>query len=534
MNRTPVIPDGDLSRRAFLRLTGLGATAIAAAAPTLTRAADRLRHATAGPRRGGALRLGNAADVVSFEPYAVSDNASIWTMLLLYDQLTRPTRDGLGVEPNLAQSWDVSPDGATYTFHLRPGVTFHDGSPLTAADVKFCVERAAFAQKTQWAFLLAALKGMEVVDQRTVRAYLHHAHAPFLADLALFATSIYPRALFEQVGQKLWQHPIGSGPFAFQSWTRGSEVVLARNPHFWRNNGQPYVDTFHNLVSADATTRVLQVQSGELDIALSPPLALARSLQGNPSVTIHADTIMSSNFVLLNVTKPPLTDKLVRRALNYAVDKEAIVKHVLYGFGTPSGQALPEMFGYDPALKPYPYNPAKARALLAQAGYPHGFTLQMLVGAGSGEAKEITTIMQQEFARIGVNMSLQTMDVGTLNSVLENPPHNYQLALGYVTSDIVDPDELVGLTMVGDAGTRAIWTLYNNATVNALARQAAATANPLKRLRLYYEIDRIHHDDAPMVFLGSAPSVTLTSSAVQGFKVLPTGNYRLEEVWLQK
>jgi peptide/nickel transport system substrate-binding protein len=155
------------------------------------------------------------------------------------------------------------------------------------------------------------------------------------------------------------------------------------------------VDSVHTMVVADPNTRVLQVQSGELDIAHVPPLSLARALQGNPAVTVHVDDAMTSSFVLLNVTKPPLNHKLVRQALNYAVDKEAIVQHVLFGFGTPSGQALPRMFGYVPTIKPYPYNPAKARALLAKAGYPHGFALEMLVGAGSAEGKEIATILQQ-------------------------------------------------------------------------------------------------------------------------------------------
>jgi peptide/nickel transport system substrate-binding protein len=531
MTHRPLIPDGGLSRRAFLCLAGLGAAAVAAGAPALAQATDRRGSATSSPRRGGALRLGTAADVVSFEPYAVSDNASIWTMLLLYDQLTRPSKDGLRVEPSLAQAWDISPDGNTYTFHLRPDVTFHDGSPLTAADVAFCVERAASAPTSQWAGLLTALKGMEVVDRHTVRAHLHRPYAPFLADLALFATSIYPKRLFEQLGTRLWEHPIGSGPFTFSSWARGSEVVLARNPHFWRSASQPYVDTVHTLVVPAATTRVLQVQSGALDIALSPPLAQARSLQQNPSVTVHVAPFLASNMVLLNVTKPPLTSKLVRQALNYAVDKEALVKHLLFGFGTPSGQALPPMFGYDPAIKPYPHDPARARALLKQAGYPHGFSLQMLVGTGSAEAREVATVLQQDFAQIGVTLSLQTLEVTTLDSVLTGPAHDYELALGYMSSDIVDPDELVTFAMAGDGGTQALWTLYNNPTVNRLAHQAAATTNRKARQGLYYQLDRLHHDDAPMIFLASGRSVTLTSAAVQGFKVLPTGNYRLEECW---
>jgi peptide/nickel transport system substrate-binding protein len=118
-------------------------------------------------------------------------------------------------------------------------VAFHDGSPLTAADVAFCIQRAAGAENTQWAFILAALEGVEVVDWRTVRAHLHHPHAPFLADLALFAASIYPGTLFEQLGKKLWQHPIGTGPFTFAAWTRGNEVVLTRHPHSGATEDNP-------------------------------------------------------------------------------------------------------------------------------------------------------------------------------------------------------------------------------------------------------------------------------------------------------
>jgi peptide/nickel transport system substrate-binding protein len=529
-DRAPLIPDGGFTRRQFLRLTGAAAGALAlVGVPGVAEAA-----LTAGaPKRGGALRLGNTADVISFEPYAVSDNVSIWTMLLMYDQLTRPTRDGLQIEPGLAQSWDISKDGKTYTFHLRPGVKFHDGSPVTASDVKFCVERAAFAKNTQWAFILAALNRMEVVDAHTVRAHLKQPHAPFLSDMALFATSIYPAKLFHQMGKKFWQHPIGTGAFKFQSWKHGSEVVLVRNPHFWRNPAQPYADSFHNLIVADANTRVLQVQSGELDIAVFVPPSQAKAMQHSSSVTVHLDNFMDSHFAPINITKPPLTDKRVRQALNYGVDKNVIVNKVLFGLGTTSGQALPLMFGDDPALKPYPYDPTKAKALLKAAGHPNGFSLKLLVDASIDTDKEIATLMQQQLSKIGVQLTIQIMEEGALLQVTENPPYNYEITLGYMTSDIIDPDELISFAVAGDAGTKAIWTLYNSATVNSLSKRAAAEPNRAKRQQLYSEIDRIHHDDAPMIFLHREFSLTMTSSKVHGFKVLPTGNYRLEEVWLQ-
>ena len=532
MKRTPLIPDGGLSRRAFLRLTGMGAAAVAAGSPALTQAADRLARPTGSPRRGGSLRLGDTGDVTSFEPYAVSDNWSIWTMLLIYDQLTRPTVDGLNVEPSLASSWHISDDGKTYTFPLRRGVTFHDGSELTAADVKFCVERAAFQKNSQWAFIFDAFKGMDVVDKYTVRAHLKRPHAPFLSDMALFATSVYPKKLFEEIGSKLWRHPVGTGPFTFVSWKRGSELVLARNPRFWRKNGQPYIDAYHHMVVQDPNARVLQVQSGELDISLFPPLAQVKALQGNPQVVVHVDNFMASNFVTMNVTKKPFTDKRVRQALNYATDKQALIHKVLFGYGKASGQALPIMFGYDRSIKPYPYDPKKAKELLTQAGYPHGLSFTMVTSSSSD--KTLETLLQQQWAQVGIHMSIQTVEENTLLNLVQHPPHNYQIGPGYMTSDIVDPDELVSFAMAGNGGTLAIWTLYNNKTVNDLAAKGAATLNREERRKIYARLSRIHHDDAPMVFLYTTPSVTLTTPAVQGFKVLPTGNFRLEQVWLNK
>jgi len=522
--RAPLIPDGGFSRRDFLKLTGAAVGAVAlAGVPDLADAAS--------PRHGGTLTLGNTADVVSFQPYAVSDNVSIWTMLLIYDQLTRPSVNGLSIEPGLAKSWDISKDGKTYTFHLHPNVRFHDGSPLTAADVKFCVEEAAFAKNTQWAFILAALKGMEVVDTHTIRAHLKQPHSPFLSDMALFATSIYPAKLYHQLGNKLWNHPIGTGPFKFQSWKRGSQVNLVRNPHFWRNSSQPYVSAFHNMVVPDANTRVLQVQSGELDIALFVPPAQAKNLQHSSGVTVHVDNFMDSHFVTMNITKKPLNDKRVRQALNYAINKDAIVSKILFGFGQPSGQALPNMFGADPAVKPYPYSPSKAKQLLKAAGHSSGVKLECLVDASQSTDQQVATLMQEQLRAVGVNMSIKIVEEGTLLKIIENKPFNYQMSPGYMTSDIIDPDELISFAVAGDGGTYAIWTLYNNPKVNSLAKQAAGEPNRAKRLKLYYEIDRIHHDDAPMIFLYRTPSLTLTSSKVKGFKVLPTGNYRLEEVW---
>lgn len=525
MQRAPLIHDPRFSRRRFLQLTAAGMAGAGLATAGL--AAPGAGAAT--PRRGGVLRLGQVGDVKSFDGPLISDNNSIWTMLLIYDQLTRPTVDGLNIEPGLATTWDISKDGKTYTFHLRRGVKFHDGSPVTADDVKFSVERAVNIKGSQWSFLFTGFQGMQVVDQYTVRAHLSEPRAPFLSDVALFATSVLPKKLVESMGESFFQHPIGTGPFMFKSWTKGSEIVFVRNPHSFRAP-LPYVDEYHNIVVGDDNTRTLQVESGELDIGLFVPPQLATSLKSNPNVVLHQDNFLDSHFIVLQNQRPHFQDKLVRQAMNYAIDKDVIIKKLLYGFGAPSGQAMPDMFGYSPKVQPYPYDPAKARALMAKSKYPKGFTTTMIIDASTRAADTpLAELVQQQLKQIGITVNIQVLDDATALAKTQSP--NYDMALGYMTSDIVDPDELMSFAIVPHGGTNAIWTYYLNPQVDKLAAQAAAITDRTKRQALYDQINTIHHDDAPMIFLYRTPSLSVTGSKVQGFKVLPTGNYRLEEVW---
>ncbi len=525
--RAPLIHDPRFTRSDFLKLTAAG---VAGAGLAGTGLGSALARSDEAPKRGGILRLGQLGDVKSFDGPTISDNNSIWTMLLIYDQLTRPTADGRSVEPSLAQSWDISADGKTYTFHLRPGVKFHDGSPVTADDVKFSVERAAFLKGSQWSFLFPGFKGMEVVDQHTVRAHLSGPRAPFLSDVALFATSVLPKKMVESMGEKFFQAPVGTGPFMFKSWTKGSEIVLTRNPNYFRAP-QPYVDEYHQLIVQDANTRVLQVQNGELDIALFVPPASAGSLQGNSNVILHQDNFFDSHFVKIDTAgKPFVRDKLVRQALNYAIDKDAIVKHFIFGFGSAAGQALPNMFGASPSVKPYPYDMNKAKALMAKSKFPKGFTMTMLVDASTAAPdKQIAEYMQSQYTQLGITMNIVVLDDAGFSAKTHTT--TYDMAIDYMTSDIVDPDELMSFAVVPHGGTDADWTYYQNPTIDKLAVQAASILDHQQRQKIYDRINVMHHDDAPMVFLYWATSLSVTSSKVQGFKVLPTGNYRLEQCW---
>jgi peptide/nickel transport system substrate-binding protein len=284
------------------------------------------------------------------------------------------------------------------------------------------------------------------------------------------------------------------------------------------------------MVVGDDNARVLQVENGELDIALFVPYAQASAVKANPNVVLHEDNFFDSHFIVLQNTVPHLSDKYVRQAMNYAIDKNAIIQHILFGYGQPSGQAMPDMFGYSSSVQPYPYDPAMAKSLMAKSKYPNGFTTTLLVDASTAAAdKPVAEIVQEQLKAIGITVNIQVLDDAT--DLARTTSKNYEMAIGYMTSDIIDPDELMSFAVVPDGGTDAIWTYYQNPTIDKLAAQAAAVTDHAQRQKIYDQINRMHHDDAPMIFLYHTPSLSATSNKLQGFKVLATGNYHLEDCW---
>ena len=230
---------------------------------------------------GGTISMSLADDdVQNFDPIIPTDNMSIWTMLLIYDTLIRVGPDGNSLEPGLAESWTASEDGLVYTFTLR-ATNFHDGTPATSADVVYSLGRTVESPDSQWSFLYPAGTTFEATDEKTVVVTLPNAWAPFEADLALFGACIIPKAAHEAQAEQLFQNPIGTGPFVFESWEKGVEIVLTKNPSFWEA-GKPYLDELTFKVLTDANSRMLQFQSGDLDIATAVPFSQIEVTPGEP------------------------------------------------------------------------------------------------------------------------------------------------------------------------------------------------------------------------------------------------------------
>ncbi|WP_175995414.1 ABC transporter substrate-binding protein [Burkholderia vietnamiensis] len=474
------------------------------------------------------LRLGVRADALTLDPIASSDNPSIWTELLIYDQLVRPSRDGKRIEPGIAESWIISTDGKVYRFKLRADARFSNGQPVTAADVVYSLKRAA-GEKSSWASFFKPIATYVAADDHTVVMKLDKPFTPMLNNLAMFSASILPQKLVDQQGPAFFDHPVGSGPFVLKSWARGQRQVFEKNPYYWEK-GKPSVDSASVEIVPDDNARVLKLKAGELDAIVGIPYNQVESLMHDSNIAVQSAPVFRIDVVQLNTTKPPFGDPRVREALNLAVDKASIIKGILRGNGRAATSSLPVMAYNNTQLRPWPLDIAKAKSLLTQAGLADGFKTSMLVPGGDTTALQVAGALQAELAQIGVQVVLRTIEASTQFSATKTG--NYEMSLSYATSDTIDPDQLTGFTAVNPERANAFHTQWKDKRVNELYAQERVTPDGEARGKMFKEIEQRIHDGAPFIFLYTPTEPYAYRRDVTGFEVLPTSNYSLKSVVL--
>lgn len=476
----------------------------------------------------GVLRLAQTQDLVSLDPIATSDNASIFAQLLIFDTLLRPSKDATKLEPGLAESWQVSADGTTYTFKLREA-KFSDGTPVTSADVAFSLKRAG-SDASNWKRFFSGIETIETPDQRTVILTLKKTFTPLLNNLALFSSAILPQRAFEAAPDRFFEKPIGSGPFTVAAWNKGQGLSLKKNASYWQA-GKPDLDGAELLVIPEGNSRVLKLQAGEIDVALEIPLNQLQSLSRSGAIKTAVADVLRSDFVMMNTKKKPFDDVRVRQALNYAVDKEGLVKALLYGTGKVANSPMPPMAYADSTLKPYSHDVAKAKALLKEAGYADGFKTSLLIHSGRPLHRQLGQAMQSALAQVGVTAEIKLVEGGTHWSTTK--AGDYEMAVSYASSDTIDPDQLAGFLIVNPERANAYHTEWKSERVNELYEKERVTADGPERGGMFKEMIKLAHEGAPSVFLFYPGTSYAYRSNVEGFEVLPTSNFRLEDVKLK-
>jgi peptide/nickel transport system substrate-binding protein len=478
--------------------------------------------------------IGQTAEPKSLDPHVATSLNDFRILVNIYEGLVRFREGTLEPEPALASAWDISDDGRRYTFHLREDVLFQDGTVFDAEAVKFNFERMCDQDHPfhhtgpfPLAFFFDKIENIEVADRYTVVFHLAEPFAPLLSNLAYPTGLMVSPAAVQRHDMNYGRQPTGTGPFRFVQWEARRRIVLERNPAYWGEPTRPGTLVFRPLT--DPMTRVAELMAGGVDIVteLSPDnVALLRD---STRFVVHEQTGPHLWFVILNTREGPFRDKRVRQAVNYAIDKRALVEHVLQHTATEAAGPVPDAFGWasNDNIKPYPHDPEHARSLLQEAGYDNSVTVRLLAptsGSGMLSPIQMATAIQGNLAEVGIDVHIETYEWNTflakVNRGLAGQGDMAEMA--WMTND---PDTLPYLALRSEAtpdqgGFNSGY--YQSADADALIEQARTTTNRTERARLYRKLEYIVHEDAPWIFVASWRQNAVTTSRLKGFALQPS------------
>lgn len=477
----------------------------------------------------------NAEPFSPFVPWQIDDNPALFLSLNVYDSLLRTTKDGMGVEPGLASKWESSADGLTWTFTLRDGVKFSDGSPLKATDVKASLDLARGGAKSAWKDNYKAIKDITATDDKTVKISLTQAYAPLLSVLAMFSGGVLPADMAKATDLKEYDNALawktkGTGAYYVEGWKKGDPIIMKRNPNYW--NGTPAVDEVRIEYIPDDNTRMLKLQGGETDLVDFVPFSQIAALSAQPNVKAQTFTIQQTAFVILNNSKPPLNDVKVRQALNYATDKDAILKNVYFGQAKFMNSPIPQGTHWDKSLPGYPYDLEKAKKLMAESSGAGGFKMDMQVRSGNTNFANTAVILKEAWAKVGVTVDIQTLETSVVRANYQ--AGNFMSTPSAWTNDMNDPTQIVNYAMRGGSSPFAYWTRYNNPELNDKITKADLEQDAKKREVLYSEIQKIYLEAAPLDFIAYLGATAGWRSYVEGFAIDGLSYYRFEYVKINK
>lgn len=479
-----------------------------------------------GAQAGGDLRIARDEDAVTFDPMNTILNSDIWVLDNMNASLLRVSPDGTKLEPELAEKWSISDDAKTYTFTLRGGLKFSDGSPIKASDVKFSLERARDLKGAPLGGMLSGIKQIEIPDDKTVIIKLDKPSAPMLSTLAMFAASIIPEAAVKAAGDDFGTKPVGAGAFKLESWTHGDRVVLVRNPNYWEAS-RVKLDKIEWLYVPNDNTRVLKLQAGEVDAAIFVPFNMIDQLQKDPNIDIHLDASSREDFLLINELHKPLQDVRVRQAICQAIDRQSIVKAVLFNHGTIANSFVPAgALYYSPDNPTCAYDPAAAKKLLADAGVSD-LKVKFRTVAGDSIWEQTSVIIKDNLEKIGISADIVKAEIGqTWDSTVAG---DYDISIEYWTNDIIDPDEKATFSLYGTDDNKSYYTGYHNPKVSELIDQGRAEMDGDKRKPIYTDMQKIASTEVNWVDLYYSPFRNASRKNVKGFYQNPTGRFMLED-----
>jgi len=515
------------------------------------------------------LIFGCSGDVDKLDPADITDHESFARTDNIFEGLVTYQPGNTMIRPCLATSWTVSPDGTTLTFHLRNDVKFHDGTNFNASSVVFSFDRQfnlsnpyhQYGEWAYWNYLFTNIQRVEKTDDYTVTIILNHPDSSMLTSLAMPAAAIVSPTNAEQWLEDAYKHPVGTGPFRFVEWVPDDHITLTANQEYWKE--PPELDTLIFRVFLDTAARLQALQNNTIQGMEYPDPASFDTIRADRNLTLRVGAGLNIGYLAMNngygyydtnwnrvrdpdepwVKTPgyfePFTNRLVRQAVNYAINKTAIVKNFYKGTAIVAKNGMPPfMLGYNDDIVDYPYDPEKARELLTDAGYPNGFNTTLWVMPVSRpymyDPIRIGEAIQSYLADVGINVDLYQIDWATYLAKTQAGEHSMCL-LGW-TGDNGDPDNFMNVLYganqcsIGTAGNVAF---YNNSLVQELFTAAIQTYDTSERADFYKAAQCIIHDDAPFVYLAHANQHLVFRTTVKGFIPNPAERFFFYPVYFR-
>lgn len=501
---------------------------------------------------GGSLVHVRSNDADSLDPQRTIAGASWFVFSNIFDTLVSKNMD-LEFEPLIAETFEISDDGLTYTFAIRDGLTFHDGTPVNAEAVKFTFDRAADpAAPAQALSFISAYQSSELIDETTIALTLSEPSAPFMSNIAVAYFGILSPAGVETQGDAFGTNPVGSGPWVFEEWLQGEAITLVPNPDYTNyrsyveNTGPPLADELVFRVIPEASTQIAALETGEAN-HITLPTAEVRNFEGNDDfILFYAEGGTNINYIEFAVEEaeewgdpvflPPFDDLLVRQAVAYAVNAEEIIESILEGLADRNFGFMPTgIFAYDPAIEEfgYAFDQDRANELLDEAGWvmdgdvrqKDGESLELTMWTYSDPTMErVIQVVQSQLGDVGIGINIEILDIGTMIARLPENAHNMDLlGYGWPEADI--------LFVMADSA----WGVgnYNPVDYMELISEARQTSDLDERKRLYFEAQKVALEDVMAVPLWTSLAVFMTSASVKGFKLGPEAIMVWVDAWVE-
>lgn len=478
-----------------------------------------------------------ASNFTTLDPYDANDTLSQAVAKSFYQGLFGLDKD-MKLQNVLAESYTVSDDGLIYTIKLRSGVKFQDGTAFDAAAVKANLDRASNPDNRLKRYnLYKNIASTEAVDPATVKITLKQPFSAFINILAHPATAMISPATLQKYGKEIGFHPVGTGPYELVTWNQTDFVKVKKFAGYWQQ-GLPKLDTITWRPVVDNNTRAAMLQTGEAQFAFPIPYEQAKLLEQNDKLDLVASPSIMQRYISMNVTQKPFDNPKVREAINYAINRQALVKVAFAGYATPATGVVPPSIAYAAQFSPWPYDPAKARQLLKEAGLPNGFSTTLWSSHNHSTAQKVLQFTQQQLAQVGIKAKVTAMDAGQRAAEVEGKGQKESgVRMFYTgwTASTGEADWALSPLFASQNWPPTLFNtaFYSNKHVDSDLADALKTTDNAQKAKLYKEAQEIIWKESPWVPLVVEKLVSAHSKSLTGFYVMPDTGFSFENADLK-